>query len=265
MKDSDTAGIFTERLEQNLQKNSGWQQRDYLGLSHVTRHSCKRRMYFEAFAEYSEMPAVNGLSKCREGYVLERDLQEQIKEAGFELRLMGQEFLPFPGFKKIRFHIDGLLRIDGIWYLLEIKHRNNHKFIKFLQEKIPNETYDQVQGYLHFLRPPRFNPPVNRAMLLVKNIETGQMAAILLKYNYIVGIKLQKILLEMRKHIEAKRVPERGFEVGAKACKYCPYVGYCGEADEREAEAMAERTVIITREMAMDAGDLGMQGHEWRI
>lgn len=219
--------IIIKELENNIFLNSGFQLRDYLGLSKVTLSACKRKLWYESNANYKTIPEPPGLFKCREGYFLEKDLMQQLKEAGFPITHENKEFRPFPPYKKIRFHIEGIIRHpEKGWILLEIKHRNNRNFEKF-KARTPGHIEQQIQAYLHFLRPPVTPNHINEAILLVKNIDSAKHIERYINYRPEVGKLIEAKLLEMKKLLDVNTPPARDYSKNSTHCQYCPYSKTC--------------------------------------
>lgn len=220
-------GIIIKKLEDNIFLNSGFQLRDYLGLSKVTLSACRRKLWYEASPDHQGIPETPGLFKCREGYFLEKDLTRQLKEANFPIIQENKEFLPFPSCKKIRFHIDGLIRHpEKDWILLEIKHRNARNFEKF-KERTPGHIEQQIQAYLHFLRPPVTPNHIDEAILLVKNIDTAEHIERYINYRPEIGKLIEAKLLEIKKLLDVNTPPARDYSKNSTHCQYCPYSKTC--------------------------------------
>jgi CRISPR/Cas system-associated exonuclease Cas4 (RecB family) len=215
-----------ERLAANIVRNSGMQYRDYLGLSKVNLNACRRQLFYETMPDAKREIDIEAHYKCREGYLRENDLIEQLLEAGFTISHRNGEFFPYPGFKKIRFHIEGIIRLKTGWHLLEIKHRNEKGFGKF-RERIPFHIYQQVQGYLRYLRPPYIDFTVNRAALLVKNIDSSAMLEKYIDADPRIGHDIEKKVKEMRSLITNGKLPDRDYRRESTQCQYCIFAKEC--------------------------------------
>jgi CRISPR/Cas system-associated exonuclease Cas4 (RecB family) len=219
-------GEIIQRLDENIRKNSGIQYRDYLGLSQVKLNSCKRQLFYEAMPDAQMDIDIEAFYKCREGYLRENDLIEQLCEAGFAISHRNAEFFPFPGFKKIRFHIEGIIRLESGWHLLEIKHRNNKGFEKF-RERIPFHIYQQIQGYLNYTRRPYTDFNISRAVMLVKNIDSSEMFEKYIVADPRIGHDIDKKVKEMRSILKAGKLPNRDYQRESTHCQYCVFAKEC--------------------------------------
>jgi len=208
--------MLLEVLRNNIKKNSGWQYRKYIGLSQLNRGACIRYLYYIIMVNDMVRPGINGLFKCRDGYLFENDIIKQLEEGGVKVEDRGKEIVPEEFGGLVRGHIDG--RING--YLLEIKTMIDEKYQHIVQNGIPNHIYDQVNNYMHYMK-------FEEAIILIKNITRGYYGEWRVRYNQSIAEMVIQKAQKVIRHIREKKLPERGFPPRSPICRNCLYQDKC--------------------------------------
>ena len=129
---------------------------------------------------------------------------------GFETRI---EFFDIP----IRFSCDGILRIDGNYYLLEIKSSDTNSFSELMDVK--DEHIDQVKCYCSLL-------DINNALVLYVDRLYGDMKCYEVEFKHYEKSEVISNLKRLQQYADSRLAPE-GLPRGDKWCGMCVYSRRC--------------------------------------
>jgi CRISPR/Cas system-associated exonuclease Cas4 (RecB family) len=205
---------------------------------------CMRRMFFEVTGAEIDLskPTDAGLVGINEsGTDRHERIQKHIasmKEYGFNVDFvdvgdfveehkphgtrvvekMGMETKLFNDVLNLSFMCDGILKIDGIHYILEIKTEAS---FKWQGRNAPEEKHKyQAASYSVALG-------ISKVLFLYENRDVCAKKAYLVEISQDERIeRVYARIEEVNEHIRAERVPDVS-EQDKKDCKYCPFTNSC--------------------------------------
>lgn len=166
-------------------KNSGHhERRAYIGLSGIG--DCPRRIY-DTFRNGQHWET-SELLRTRLSFELEEALVNRLMAAGVYAE--APEICLYDGL--VQGHLDGLVKRDGRYDVLEIKTVPTADAIPRMGEPPSRKVTWQCQAYLHYVPMLQRVPPRNRwALVLYLARDSGQVAVKPLRYDEDLGRRIQ--------------------------------------------------------------------------
>lgn len=157
-------------------------------------------------------------------YVEENDLDylEIVSYDGLEALVVDTRY-------KIRFRVDGIIRIKGREYLLEIKTDDTFRW----QKRVNIAPYHKMQGVSYSLS---FN--INNVLYMYEERNNFQKKIIKVKEKEKDKQKLVDKINKIEKQIEEKELPEKDL----KSCMFCMYTDIC---DKNKNPLKGEQNELI--------------------
>lgn len=198
--------------------------RDYMGCSGIGKE-CDRQLWYD----YKQPIRTNDpriLRIFRLGHIIEKEVIELLKKAGFVIHHSDDDDSQFGGKdEEIGYNIDGVLMMDDVPYLLEIKSASDKRFNEMVKKgvKISDPTYYvQMISYMHYME-------LDRAIYIAYNKNTSEMY-----FEIVVANKMEATYF-INRGKEIARMdsePERKYKTSAYyGCKMCSYRDRCWSED----------------------------------
>jgi hypothetical protein len=223
-----TATDALQRLDDAVIATDRGPERSYVGASNIG-HECFAYLQMALRGIPGKTPPPNALRIFRLGHVLEEEIVNDLKAAGYAVREIDPEtgeqweWLAFGG--HLRAHADGILRDKkGPAILLEIKTMNDKKWNLFKARGIKNSHpmyYSQMQIMMAL-------GSIEEAMMVSYNKNTSTYHVEMVPYQADVG----RMLLE-----KARMIIKNGYKTrvvdwpDSFSCKYCDRFDACWITD----------------------------------
>lgn len=206
--------------------------RDYIGASSVG-DECQRKIWFQYTGAQANKVVGRQRMIYQTGHLLEKMILDDLELAGFlsERPCEGNNNLAVSckGFEVFRGHMDGLIAINGVDYILDIKTANDASFNRFVKHGLRSwsESYhDQLQAYMGMTG-------FKHAILLCLNKNTGEMHEETVNFNV---VHYEFLINKAQQIAQAKSPPPR---VSANPmffkCKMCSYSEVCHNGGSKES------------------------------
>ena len=202
------------------EKLSDSSPRKHLGAS-LIGDGCKRRLWYIFRHAYKEQFSGRMLRLFETGHLEEARLLKELRTLGFEVvdRENGAQLR----FKRIDGHfagsIDGKIKIDGEWYLLEIKTHNKKNFEKLRLNGVRasfKKHFAQIQVYLSELK-------LKACLYIAVNKDSDEIYVELVQASEKIASDMRDKALEV---ITSEDAPER-LSFTHEECKYCAFKKPC--------------------------------------
>lgn len=168
-------------------------------------------------------------------YIKENNIPLKVKkesnfaEGIFETHLISEKY-------NVSFLCDGMLKIKGKYYILEIKTSSSGKFMK--QKDVQDDHKVQATAYSFLLG-------VDSVIFFYENRDILSKKGYLYKPSKLEKQELKLKLEEGLNLVENKIIPEKPKECTGrdKMSQYCPYKGRCKSDGEKEVKYIDEEQV----------------------
>lgn len=203
-------------------------KRDYIGASSIG-DECSRKLWYR-FNKYSEEFTAESLRRFDDGHSVEERIISWLKLIP-DIKLWtrddnGEQF----GFSALdgryQGHYDGIIEIDGVVYVLEIKCSTKYNELCKLKEKYPEEVvlekwnsdyYAQAMTYCKFA-------DVSSHLLLCSDAGGRNLVTVKTPSNHAFA---DALLLKAERIADAIEPPNKNGGKTYWKCKLCPFYGEC--------------------------------------
>lgn len=205
--------------------------RSYLGMSGVGGECDRKTLLSWRWTKKTNVPArVQRIFDM--GHMLEADIVAKLESLpDVEVQYTGEgqlEFIAIEGHWKG--HPDGIIRVGGVSYLLEIKTHKDSNFKKLLKDGVEKghpAHYDQMQIYMNFDTTP------SQAIYIAENKDNCEYYVEVVEIDF---NRIESLLERMREILHATHLPPR---IGTNKsnyfkCKMCEYSDVCFEKKQIE-------------------------------
>lgn len=193
--------------------------RGYLGASSIGEECDRKLWYSYHINKKVDDPRVHRIFEL--GHMLETYCLRLLTDAGYTLFQDGAYQFGFED-EEIGGHADGVILIDGVYHLLEIKSANDKRFAEMVKDGVErsNPTYFvQMQTYMHYME-------LDSSLFFAINKNTCEIHMEIVKYE-----KLKSVYAINRgKEIIRGKEEEAQRKYQSKAffkCKWCDYKSEC--------------------------------------
>lgn len=185
-------------------------------------HACERYLVYARVAWDKTAPFGDRIASImHEGDVHEAAVLDLLRKGGIDIR--EQQARLFDDYTKLSGRVDAVFRIDGAWYVADVKSVSPWVYEAVNSEADILESrfywvrhwYTQLQAYLHHDR--ERNPRTAQGLIVLKNRENGQVKAVEITYNAEAALELMLKAERVNRAVEAKELPDR----------ISPALGYC--------------------------------------
>lgn len=219
--------IILERINSSLLSLSKKDNpRDHMGCS-VIGKECDRQLWYEYHAPIrTSDPRIHRIFRL--GHIIEKEVLTLLRMAGFTIFSSDDESDAQFGGKdeEIGYNIDGVLMMDDVPYLLEIKSASDKRFNQMVKVgvKISDPTYyAQMIAYMKYME-------LDRGLFIAYNkndsdIHVEIIIASNIEANYFINRGKEIARMDSE--------PERKYKTSAFFhCKMCNYRDVCWKKDE---------------------------------
>jgi CRISPR/Cas system-associated exonuclease Cas4 (RecB family) len=210
--------------------------RRYLGCSSIGEE-CDRKIWYSFHEPIRVMdPRIHRIFDL--GHLLESYCISMLKHAGYEVYHddgSGQY-----GFidEEVAGHIDAVINIDGLAYLLEIKTANDKRFAEMVKNGVAISDpvyYVQMQTYMKYME-------LDQAIFMAINKNTSALHMEIVKYEKIkadYAINRGKEIVRGAKEEAQRKYSSKAFY----KCKFCNYKDVCWGGPPEPTEEMPALTI----------------------
>jgi len=142
----------------------------------------------------------------------------RIMSALFSLGLVKSIEISIPNQELVHGRADGILSVDGVPIVLELKSINSYAFKQLLEPK--KEHVKQIQLYMHYFKIPK-------GILIYENKDNQDLKEFELEYNKGLSEKTLAELELLKKQIDNEVLPEIPGDLEEWQCNYCDYAEEC--------------------------------------
>ena len=199
--------------------------RKYLGASIIGKE-CDRQLWYEYHQPINNMnPRVERIFHL--GHLIESYIITLLKYSGY--KVYHDENNAQYGFadEEVGGHIDGVIIIDNVPHLLEIKSANDSRFKDMVKLgiKISDPVYyAQVQVYMKYME-------LEKACFVVLNKNTSDIHSEIIEYD---PIEANYLVSRGKEIIRRKDLPDRKYSTKAfYKCSFCNYKEKCWDGTEQ--------------------------------
>jgi CRISPR-associated protein Cas4 len=183
-----------------------------------------------------------------DGDMHHKTIVQQLKDAGVEIT-MQEAPLRDPKLN-ISGKLDALIKLNGHYYVLEIKSINRWGFDEITRDGPKEEHVIQLQLYLYFVQN-IFKIETKSGILLYKNKDTSSFYDFEIPFDEKVVQDFFGRLKLVEEHLAKGSLPDRPYEKTDWHCNYCDYREVCwtGIADKQITEITDEELVRLISEL----------------
>lgn len=213
--------LVMERVNSSLLSLSKEQKdRSYMGCSGIGKE-CDRQLWY-SYHEPKRTDDPRILRIFRLGHIIEKEVIDLLKLGGFTIYSSDDESSQYGGIdEEIGYNIDGVLMMDDVPYLLEIKSASDKRFNQMIKVGVKLSDpvyYVQMISYMKYME-------LDRGLFIAYNKNTSEMhveiiVASNMEANYFInrGKEIARMDTE----------PERKYKTSAFfLCKMCEYREAC--------------------------------------
>lgn len=202
--------------------------RNYIGASSIG-DECSRKIWFRFNGRHEEYSA-ESIRRFEDGYSVESRIIKWLKNSPsvelWDVDENGEQF----GFSALdgryQGHYDGIIRFDGVTYVLEIKASSKQSALVKLKEKLPEELvlqkwnedyYAQAMTYCHFAQ-------LDSHLLICADPGGRNLEIVRTPYNQAFA---EALIEKARRIADATTMPQKNGGKTYWKCKMCPFYGEC--------------------------------------
>lgn len=222
--------LIKKRIDDKIMEIANAKEmRSYLGASSIGEE-CDRKLWYS----YHQPARINDPRVHRImdfGHFSESYALSMLKHAGYEV--FHEEGSSQYGFQdeELKGHIDGVIMIDDLPYLLEIKSANTKRFAEMVKDGIEKSNpvyFTQVQVYMKYME-------LHNTLFFVINKDTCEIHIEIINYQ---PMKADYAVKRGKDIVRQEKEPERKYASKAfYKCKFCSYKDKCwGEEPPKLAE-----------------------------
>lgn len=210
---------------------------------------CIRALVYQWRGEVAKQPDGRLFFIFNDGELHHKALLEQLERAGIAIH-MKEAPLRDPGLN-ISGKMDALIKMDGHYYVLEIKSINRYGFEEVKRDGPKEEHIIQLQLYLYYVQN-LFKIETKCGIILYKCKDTSRFADFLIDYNENMVQDFFGKLKVIENHLACHTLPDRPYESTSWQCRYCEYHDICwmsAPASEKIVEITEEALTNLIGEL----------------
>lgn len=220
MKLVNRADDIVKKIDKSLQDSISTQQpRTYMGAS-ILGKECDRQLWYEY-----HQPIANNNPRIERifnlGHLLEEYVIKLLKNSGFIVH--NDDGSGQYGFKdeELAGHVDGVIMIEGVPHLLEIKSASDKRFNEMVKKGVHLSDptyYTQMQVYMKYME-------LDKGLFIVINKNDSSIHTEIIDYD---PIEAEWAVNRGKGLAKTKELPERKFKSSAfLQCKFCNHREKC--------------------------------------
>lgn len=209
---------------------------------------CIRALVYQWRGEQVKSPDGRMFFIFRDGELHHQAIVKQLEDAGINVTMKEAPLRDKE--RNISGKLDALIKMNGKYYVLEIKTVNRYAFDDICREGPREEHVLQLQLYLHYVQN-IFKIDAKQGILLYKNKDTSRFIDFPIDYDETCSQNFFDQMKAVEKHIADKTLPERPYERTDWHCQYCDYELICwaGVPEKRIPEITDEDLKRLIGEM----------------
>lgn len=225
---NEITALIQQRIDETIMAIASKKaSRDYLGASSIGEQ-CDRKLWYDFHQRKPiDDPRVHRIMDV--GHWVESYALAMLKCAGYELYYEenGDQF----GFvdEELAGHADGVIMLDGVPHLLEIKSANEKRFLEMVRDGVEKSNpiyFTQMQIYMHYLE-------LEYALYFVVNKNDCRIHMEIVKYEKIkavYAINRGKEIIRGKEEDQQRKYASKAFF----KCKFCNHRQECWSSESSE-------------------------------
>lgn len=196
------------------------EHRGHIGYSSAGEE-CKRKFWYDLHWAYDKIVDDRLQRIFDTGFIAEDFMECSLLNAGYIIHSKQLEIIGCYG--HVLGHIDGIVTIDNIDYLIEFKTMNDSNFVKLKKEgckKSKRVYYYQMQAYMGKLN-------ISNGILMVYNKNTSEYYLEVIKANKFVFEEIESMMFDV---LTSEFIPDKIGEKTWFACKFCNAKSVCQDS-----------------------------------
>jgi len=186
-----------------------------------------------------------------DGNLHHRSIRTLLRQAGIEF-VMEETPINDPKMR-LAGKLDAVIRLDGKYYVLEIKSANRFTFDEIIHQGPKEEHLLQLQLYLYYVQN-LFRIPTNIGILLYKCKDTSRFWEFPVSFDEKEVNTFFLLMRNVEDYLSKNILPERPYKITDWRCQYCEYQQVCWEG--YTAERKNEFAEIKDEDLANLIGEL---------
>jgi CRISPR-associated protein Cas4 len=192
---------------------------------------CPRALVYQWRGEQVKSPDGRLFFIFSDGEMHHQIIAKHLEDAGVQITMKEAPIRDKE--RNISGKLDALLKIDGKYYVLEIKSINRYGFEEILKEGPREEHVLQLQLYLYYVNN-LFKIETKIGILLYKNKDTSRFADFPIEFDETYALNFFEYLKGIEKHVADNTLPDRPYERKDWHCQYCDYQLICWQGVPRD-------------------------------
>lgn len=186
-----------------------------------------------------------------DGHLHHRSIRQLLRQAGVEC-VMEETPINDPKMR-LAGKLDAVVRLEGKYYVLEIKSVNRFTFDEIIHQGPREEHVLQLNLYLYYVQN-LFRIPTSSGILLYKCKDTSRFWEFPIPYDEKEVNNFFTLMRSIEDYLAKNILPERPYKITDWQCQYCNYrqicwEGYAGEVRRSRAEIKDENLVNFIGEL----------------
>ena len=161
-----------------------------------------------------------------DGNLHHRSIRELLRQAGIEF-VMEETPINDPKMR-LAGKLDAVVRLDGKYYVLEIKSVNRFTFDEIVHQGPREEHILQLNLYLYYVQN-LFRIPANSGILLYKCKDTSRFWEFAVSFDEKGVNNFFALMRNIEDYLAKNILPERPYKISDWQCQYCDYRQICWE------------------------------------
>lgn len=161
-----------------------------------------------------------------DGNLHHRSVRGLLRQAGIEF-VMEETPIDDPKMR-LAGKLDAVVRLDGKYYVLEIKSVNRFTFDEIMRQGPREEHVLQLNLYLYYVQN-LFRIPANMGILLYKCKDTSRFWEFPIPFDEKGVNNFFLLMREIENYLAKNILPERPYQITDWQCQYCDYRRVCWE------------------------------------
>lgn len=212
---------------------------------------CPRALVYKWRATPGKEMSPRSYFVFEDGDLHHKAVKDVLRKAGIEFTMEETPILDTE--RNLKGKLDAVIRVNGKYYVLEIKSVSANSFYKIRRWGVQEEHELQLQAYLYYAQN-LFKQNTKEGILLYKCKDTSEFEDFLIKYDEQKTLNFFNTLSEVELHLKNGTLPERPYSRTDWQCRYCEFEFICWEGTEMPTkEAISE---ITDKELEKMLGNL---------
>lgn len=209
---------------------------------------CLRALVYQWRGEKPDRPDGRKFFIFSDGQLHHQAIVKQLEEAGVEVTMKEAPIHDLE--RNLSGKLDALIRLDGKYYVLEVKSVNRYSFDEILRDGPRDDHILQLQLYLYYVQN-LYKIDTKQGWILYKNKDTSLFYDYLIDYNESYVQVFFNQLKTIEEYVSKGILPDRPYERTDWHCQYCDYENTCwqGVTPEKIVQITDEELVKLLGEL----------------